>query len=980
MEHVGRFGVILLAALVAGCGSGASSDSDENSLEACQDGIDNDEDGLVDCDDPDCAGFDVCRITDARSDSSADAFADVRDDALPDSGRDPIDASWPDTPIDTSVDSETDGKPDTPLTASVQMIGERPTLVINGKPRDPLLFFGSNSCVSQPTRVNVTSSWEVASTEFVAPKDVGAVTIHVQLGTIAGTVWIDDISFVDLADGKERIRSGGFDEPDNGTGWKNNFTFVPWGDAAATAKVEAGALRVDITKPGTAGWHVQVSQKGHSIADGHRYRLSARMRASAARTVDLGVVRSGDHPEYYTDWPGCPPLREVRRAAKAGIHLHSFNSPNLWPDGVGGAPQLKAFDRFMTLLVEADPAGLFLPRFSIISPWWWNEAHETERMVFEDEQKGQASVASKIWLADAEAQVRAVVRHGEKHWGDRIIGYHPTAQETGEWFYSGSWYGKLPSFETPMRDAFRTFVSTRYKNDVAALRTAWGDSTVTFDTLEVPTAKQRRAGGPTEVLRNAATERRLIDWDDFQNEVMMTAVARMARAIKDETQRRKLSVMFYGYVHELSGLPNGPQSGGHLATSQLLANPDIDVLVSPVSYIDRGLGGTAPFMPPIDSIALHGKLWLNEDDTRTHLSGKAENYGRVDTPEHTSWIHRRNFGNLLTRGIGTWWMDLQAVGWLDDDKIWADIGVLRTNAYLPELTNPTGPHRPEIAVIVDEASLSYLKYSGRVSRPLLYYIRRELNRIGAPVGYYLLDDLLADRVPAAKMYVMLNLFTLDYAKRAAVQAKVRRDGRVTIWFYAPGYFGAKSSAIESVLEMPVVPLPTQIGEPVATWKPAATHGLLSGMAGEFGANDEDNVDETVTPLFGLLAGSAPDGPVTTLATWKNTSHGAVLVRKAANYTTIYAGTLTLPTRFFHNVAKSAGVWLWADAGTLVQTNGRWLSVTPTDGTVGQSRALRFPEPVTVINVVSGATIGTNTKSLTVKLANGEPLVAEMRKP
>ena len=55
----------------------------------------------------------------------------------------------------------------------------------------------------------------------------------------------------------------------------------------------------------------------------------------------------------------------------------------------------------------------------------------------------------------------------------------------------------------------------------------------------------------------------------------------------------------------------------------MLASPDIDFVCSPTSYAFRQLGGagTSHFMSLVGSVKLHGKLWFDENDIRTSLSG-----------------------------------------------------------------------------------------------------------------------------------------------------------------------------------------------------------------------------------------------------------------------------------------------------------------------------------------------------------------------
>jgi hypothetical protein len=67
---------------------------------ACVDGIDNDGDGLLDCDDPDCAGASVCNVSDDTDDSLPDTDVD------PDTDTDPSETDT--EPGDTDPDPDTD--------------------------------------------------------------------------------------------------------------------------------------------------------------------------------------------------------------------------------------------------------------------------------------------------------------------------------------------------------------------------------------------------------------------------------------------------------------------------------------------------------------------------------------------------------------------------------------------------------------------------------------------------------------------------------------------------------------------------------------------------------------------------------------------------------------------------------------------------------------------------------------------------------
>jgi hypothetical protein len=177
----------------------------------------------------------------------------------------------------------------------------------------------------------------------------------------------------------------------------------------------------------------------------------------------------------------------------------------------------------------------------------------------------------------------------------------------------------------------------------------------------------------------------------------------------------------------------------------VLASSDIDVLCSPISYFDRQWQGTGACMTAAESVMMHGKLWLNEDDTRTYLANTTQ-YGGVEDLPQTRAVLLCNTAQASLRGFGTWWMDLPGKGWFDDARIWdehrrfapLDSAMLRRQA----------PFQPDVAMIVGEDSMIHLTGGSSVmARPLAYEARAAFGRSGAPYGQYMLRDAIAGDVP-----------------------------------------------------------------------------------------------------------------------------------------------------------------------------------------------------------------------------------------
>ena len=175
-------------------------------------------------------------------------------------------------------------------------------------------------------------------------------------------------------------------------------------------------------------------------------------------------------------------------------------------------------------------------------------------------------------------------------------------------------------------------------------------------------------------------------------------------------------------------------------------------------------------MTAAESVALAGKLWLAEDDTRTYLGsgdfpGKVD--GAKDLPE-TRTMLVRNLAQEATRNFATWWMDLGMTGWFIDERIWEDMRQFEQVDHL--FLDRPAPFRPEVAAVIDERSMRVTSASAwRQTEPGIYQARRALGRMGAPYGQYLQDDVVRGRVHA-RLWVFLNSWQISGSERERLLA------------------------------------------------------------------------------------------------------------------------------------------------------------------------------------------------------------------
>ncbi len=849
-------------------------------------------------------------------------------------------------------------------TGEVKNLHGSPTLFVDGKPTAPLIFFGWASG-GRPYTFTLDTEWKTYGLTFTAPENnEGNFGVHIRLGGSGpGTVWIDDVRVVegprDDPAARNMLRFGGWEgtKAEVGQAWSLFTDKQSYGSEAEWDVVEGDApegnraCRLVIRSGGSSTMHCHFYQTGMTCRRGRQYTYTVKMKADRKLEGDLLPLHHGP------PWTNYPPddshsvyQSQVRMAAAAGIHIHSFGIPMPWPKEGDKADYGGVVNAFEATL-KADPDALFLPRFGMGAPGWWQKAHPDQCLTFDDGQTKSECPASTLWREETVRHLRALVRFCEEHYGEHMLGYHPCGQHTGEWFYQRSWEPRLSGFSPAMAAGFRGWLKGRYATD-EALRAAWRDPSVSLETAPLPTAEQRRAT-THGLFRDPTAERRLLDFYEYKQLAMEEPLEMMARAIKEETGGKKLVTFFYGYFFDMCGIPSGPQVSGHLAMGRMVRCPDVDILCSPISYFDRQSGGAGLFMTAVDSVRAAGKLWLNEDDTRTYLAAEDAGFGRVDTPQKSFWVHQRNYGHVLPRRMACWYMDLGGVGWLDGQDLWDNIARLKMH-YDQNVAEPA-TFAPEVAVIVDERSPWAIACSRTIMREQCYLLRAKLYRMGAPIRVHYLGDLVAGKVPPAKAYIFLNPFHLDQAARKAIADATRQ--KTAVYFYGSGFLGdrADDRLISELVGMPV----TRIEAENAEVKLVGGDGpLLGGLSAEpFGTKAK------LDPLWAVEPGPG----VTPLAALPS-GESLVAAKTGPEGLRVYVGTTDAPAALLRNVLRASGVHTYVDSDDVVSADARFLALTASEP--GTKRVV-LPRATAVRDLYTDRVIGASVSQFELPMVAGE---------
>lgn len=631
--------------------------------------------------------------------------------------------------------------------------------------------------------------------------------------------------------------------------------------------------------------------------------------------------------------------RQIRYAYQAGVRIFTVLAHLPWRSSTGERVYTH-LDDMLQCITEVAPDAMLLPRIIFSPPSGWVRRNPEDMAVGIDGPTGDVSLGSQaFWSGDAEDALRASLTHlAEGAYASRILGIY---LEHGEWIYD-----RIAGFDRSPANtkAFRRWLRSEYRGNVVQLRASWHDGNVTFDNADVPSYPH-----PTSFPAGAnqffgARERRWVDFHAFSSKIVASVINRLARVIK-ETSADKLTVaVSYGYTFEL---PRG--HSGHLALADILSSPYVDMLTGPFSYTGREAGGSAPFPCPVDSIHLHGKLWIAEDDTKTYLaSGESpDTYNvKLENLGHTQTVHARNFGAAMAKGTGISWMDLWGEGWLDSEEIWETLAALVDVAQVHldrQLSRKTSIPHPSVAVFVDETSCFSVRDETLMAL-LISDHRDTFARAGVDIGYYLLSDLTSDRFGhTVKMAVILNAFTLSEPLKGSIRTKLNNHGTTVVWMMGPGCLDGGVSELADVvgLHLKLQPYASKAG---ATFQNHVNTMLLDGINGMQVGNSVRR-----HPLIAV-----DDFRARVLAEFPNRA-GAVGIRKHPRHQSMFIGEPVLSPGLFRNLCRLAGVHRYQADDDVVWVSDNWLAVHSGPG--GGIKVV-IPQPSGIYDVVFGEVITT----------------------
>lgn len=516
------------------------------------------------------------------------------------------------------------------------------------------------------------------------------------------------------------------------------------------------------------------------------------------------------------------PSRNLKNFADIGFRLFQVDLwfEDIWSRHNDQLDLVKAQQQVRGVLQACREANVFI-RLHINPPHWWLQQHPQEAVQYADgpveerpfgppfnledgdnDRSFRISLASETWRQSAgEKLIEFCQRFSETKEADSVVGMHIACGIYGEWHYWG-FIEHDPDCGPAMSRAFRTWLRHKYKTDEALCK-AWNSRQWTLDTATVPDSDERRhtADG---IFRIGEQEQRVIDYFSCQQRVMVDDINIFTSLTKKQWPRPLIVGVFYGYFHMTF---SRQATGGHLCTENILDCPTVDYLAAPQSYWEesRALGGSSHSRGIIESVQLHGKLWLDEVDNGYLQDLKKIDFvrsGPLGEPEYKAILQRSVLYPIM-RNAGFWYYDFgpnRSSGWWDSPYYLNPIRRMKTLS--DDMLHKEIRSVADVLYVWDDQSFYYVKNGWTpVSEDQIDRAVEEALHSGAVGDHIYFFDLDRIDLKPYKMIVFMNVYKMTKAQRSFVLNKVAKEQRTLLWNYMPGYTDGKQNNLDYVSEL-----------------------------------------------------------------------------------------------------------------------------------------------------------------------------------
>ncbi len=405
-------------------------------------------------------------------------------------------------------------------------------------------------------------------------------------------------------------------------------------------------------------------------------------------------------------------------------------------------------------------------------------------------------------------------------------------------------------------------------------------------------------------------------------------------------------------------------------------------LAAPGVYENRHPGGFTGQREMHDSFALRNRIYIVEDDERTHLENRyfRDKYNLYDITDSVN-ILKREFGRNICEETQAWWFDQLLGGRRFKDPAIYELFAAQQKIAAASYEKDRRKNS-EIAFIYDQESIQCV--SQQTTRDLIEEMRNyTIARIGAPVDQYYHDDMANPAMPSYKLYVFFNLFYVTEEERRIIREKLKKDGATAVWMYASGVIdpdaekrfdpanmksltGMEMEMLEGCWEAKLRvtehPLTAKLDKREIL---GANFALLKRVCAP--STNEGGEGTYLYPLF-----YSRDGEVA--ANFLTSGVPAITVKKLDGYTSIFYGAKCIEGKILRAMAEYAGCHIYTDSEEVLFANRNYITF---HASFSGTKTLRLPRRCTVREVYEDKIYATDADSVTFDAYLGETKMFEL---
>jgi hypothetical protein len=719
-------------------------------------------------------------------------------------------------------------------------------------------------------------------------------------------------------------------------------------------------------------------------------------------------------PSYCTCGPSFPNYADaIRRFARHGCSIFwlmptggyngEWGTSPFWtaPGQINDPPAAMpegyfGLDQQAKLVLSLVPEARFFVRMMDMPPESWAAANAGDMLLnYRGDRYPIPSYASERYLTEASAFLSALARYCERQsWAERVIGYvvYPLGEGATPLAGEGCLFDQSPV----MQQAFRTSLRRKYGAD-AALREAWGDSAVTLDTAAVPGDLDFRKRGekPVHFWPEAKQVQRELDYFECQGPLFRryyeAAIAAFRTAAPDRL------VGFDAFKGNMLGWMTHPMFSGakwrehygdqFLATgttgmADLLDLSGLDIIATPHDYRCRWAGFGYDPEGIGDSIQLHGKIMMVEEDQRSYANNERGLFGSIEPGEEEAVLYR-NLAASLSKGQQTYPMDV-CVGYFEAEPIQE---ILEKRAAIErQFLNLPRQDVPSMTMLVDDRAARYTDFSAEYND--LAVIRQRIggmNHCGVPTRTFLWDDLARANFPAChKLFLLPNCYRYGSDVLGMLKSRLFRDGNVIV--FGPGSGITDGATLSPDFAAALMGMDFELYDytyPRFVTLDNWTHPLTAGVGACESYGDTHRYGPVLVPLdraapactggnkfrTGLAADPRPFVRLGTIPLDNGKRRPGLVVKEfgkgaagngtpgprgAGDYAVVFTAAVPLPAKLLRNLARFSGTHVYDDEDDVVYADSTMVAV---HAVKPGPRRIALSRRCEVHDVVSGQAVG-----------------------